>query len=129
MTESGPNPPDDARIDKWLWSIRMFPSRSDATAACKLGRIDLNGKPAKASSSVKVGDRIDGRFHDRPSNLEVARIIPSRVGAKIAVECYIDHTPPPAEDDLNAAPVFERERGTGRPTKRDRRQLDRYRGW
>ena len=117
----------DARIDRWLWSVRMFTSRSEATSACKLGRVDLNGKPAKASATVKPGDRIEGRFHDRERILEVVKLIPSRVGAKIAVDCYLDHTPPPTPEEEWL--VGQRDRGMGRPTKRDRRQIDRFRNW
>ncbi len=105
--------------------MRLTPTRSAATELCRAGRVTLNGSAGKAASPVKVGDRIEARIADRQRVIEVARVINKRVGAPVAAECLIDHSPPPPPtDDL---PVFRRDRGTGRPTKRDRRQLDRLR--
>jgi ribosome-associated heat shock protein Hsp15 len=87
----------------------------------------VNGKVAKPASPVKVGDRVEAFVHDRRRDLEVTALIVKRVGAAAAVECYVDHSPPPPERD-DALGAFRRDRGTGRPTKRDRRQLDRLRG-
>lgn len=85
----------------------------------------INGRPAKPAATVSVGDRVEARVHGRDRTLEVARLIETRVGAPIAIECYVDHTPPePKRYDV----FLDRERGAGRPTKRDRRQLDRWRG-
>ena len=117
---------DDVRVDRWLWSIRLFKSRAEATTACRAGHVRINGRTAKPAASVDVGDRIEARVHGRDRIVEVVQTINTRVGAPIAVECYIDHSPPPPKrDDLTIA---ERERGAGRPTKRERRQLDRWRG-
>ncbi|HKE74487.1 MAG TPA: RNA-binding S4 domain-containing protein [Acidimicrobiales bacterium] len=113
------------RVDAWLWSVRAAPTRSAATAACKGGHVRVNGVPAKAATTVKVGDRVEARLAGRPRVLEVLRLIDKRVGAAIAVECYADHSPPPPP--RGEEPVFTRDRGTGRPTKRDRRRLDRFR--
>ena len=85
----------------------------------------MNGSVAKAASAVKVGDRIEARIAQRQRVVEVVQVIAKRVGASVAAECLIDHSPPVPRDEL---PVFQRERGTGRPTKRDRRQIDRLRG-
>ena len=87
----------------------------------------VNDKTAKPSTAVKIGDRVEARIHDRDRTLEVVKLIVKRVGASVAVECYVDHSPPlpPKEEQV---PVFQRDRGAGRPTKRDRRQLDRLRG-
>lgn len=85
----------------------------------------MNGTVAKASSSVRVGDRIEARIAQRQRVVEVVQVIAKRVGAPVAAECLVDHSPPV---ERNEAPVFQRERGTGRPTKRDRRQIDRLRG-
>lgn len=105
--------------------MRLTPTRSAATELCRAGRVTLNGSAGKAASPVKVGDRIEARIADRQRVIEVTRVINKRVGAPVAVECLVDHSPPPPPaDDL---PVFRRDRGTGRPTKRDRRQLDRLR--
>ena len=116
-----------ARVDQWLWSVRMTKTRSDASAACRGGHVKVNGKTAKPASAVKVGDRVEAYLHDRERILEVRTVIVKRVGASIAVDCYVDHSPPPPEREEDV-PVFRRDRGAGRPTKRDRRQLDRLRG-
>jgi ribosome-associated heat shock protein Hsp15 len=113
---------DTTRVDRWLWAIRLCKSRSEATAACRGGHVRVNGRTAKPASTVTVGDRVEARLHDRDRTVEVVRAIDTRVGAPIAVECYIDHTPPRPKDDV----VADRERGSGRPTKRERRQLDRW---
>lgn len=114
-------------MDQWLWAVRMTKTRSDAAAACRGGHVKVNGKTAKPATAVKVGDRLTAHLHDRERMLEVTALLTKRVGAAIAVECYVDHSPPPPEREY-VAPLFERERGAGRPTKRDRRQLDRLRG-
>jgi ribosome-associated heat shock protein Hsp15 len=116
---------DTARIDVWLWAVRLTPTRSAATELCRAGRVTLNGAPAKASSAVKEGDRIEARIAQRQRIVEVTQVVHKRVGAPVAAECLVDLSPPVVKttDD----PVFRRERGAGRPTKRDRRQLDRLR--
>src|SRR3954451_14258691 len=117
---------DKVRVDRWLWSIRLFKSRAEATNACRAGHVRVNGRPAKPASTVEVGDRVEARAHERERIVDVVRPINTRVGAPIAVECYVDHSPPPpARDELGVA---RRERGAGRPTKRERRTLDRWRG-
>ena len=114
------------RVDSWLWAVRMTPTRSAATDACRGGHVRVNGSPAKAATPVRVGDRVEARLAGRPRVLEVVRLLDKRVGAPVAVECYVDHSPPPPPRD-EAPPTFRRDRGTGRPTKRDRRQIDRFR--
>ena len=116
-----------ARADQWLWSVRLTKTRSAAAAACRSGHVKINDKAAKPSSPVKVGDRIEARLYQRERIVVVRKLIVKRVGAELAVDCFDDHSPPPPERDF-VPPVFERERGSGRPTKRDRRQLDRLRG-
>ncbi len=105
----------------------MTKTRSDAAAACRGGHVKVNGKAAKPASPVKVGDRVEAYLHDRERILEVRTPIVKRVGASVAVDCYVDHSPPAPEREQDV-PVFQRDRGAGRPTKRDRRQLDRLRG-
>lgn len=117
---------DQTRVDKWLWAVRIYPSRTAATDACSGGHVRVNGSPAKPATTVRVGDRVTAMTPTRQRVLEIARIIDKRVGAPIAVECIIDHSPPPPPRD-ESMPLFVRARGTGRPTKRDRRQLDRFR--
>lgn len=118
-------PIDTARLDAWLWAVRLTPTRSAATDLCRTGRVVLNGAPAKAATAVKPGDRIEARIAQRARVVEVVRVVNKRVGAPVAVECFVDHSPP--LEPASSAPVFRRDRGTGRPTKRDRRQLDRLR--
>ena len=114
------------RVDVWLWAVRLYKSRSAATAACRGGHVRINRAPAKAGSHVKIGDRIEA-FVERPRVLEVVAIIDKRVGAPAAVKCFVDHSPPAPVRRRNL-PVFVRDPGSGRPTKRDRRRLDRVRG-
>ena len=132
MSEMTPPPPASrtpsgpVRLDAWLWGVRMYKTRSAATAACRAGHVRLNGQPVKAAQSVTVGDTIRLRQPGRERILEVTGLIAKRVGAPEAVRHYIDHSPPPVPRSQLAVPV--RDRGTGRPTKRDRRQMDRLRG-
>lgn len=116
-----------ARADQWLWSVRLTKTRAAAASACRAGHVKVNDKTAKPSSPVKVGDRIEARLYERERIVVVTKVIVKRVGAELAADCLDDHSPPPPERDP-VAPVFERDRGAGRPTKRDRRQLDRLRG-
>lgn len=117
---------ESTRVDKWLWAVRMYPSRSAATDACHGGHVRVNGKSAKPAATVRVGDRVVTRSGGVERIFEVAEVIDKRVGAPIAVTCYIDHSPPPPAPEF-AAPMFVRDRSTGRPTKRDKRQLDKFR--
>lgn len=119
---------DQTRVDRWLWAVRLTPTRSAATDACRGGHVRVNGAPAKPATTVKVGDRVALRFAGRDRDVEVVRLIERRVGAPVAAECLVDHSPPPPPREERLPPVFERDRGAGRPTKRDRRQLDRFRG-
>ena len=114
------------RIDQWLWAVRLHKTRSAATVACRAGHVRVNGSAAKASTPVRVGDRVEAHVADRLRIVEVIRIINKRVGAPMAAECLVDHTPPPPPRELAAIRVF-REPGSGRPTKRDRRNLDKLR--
>lgn len=125
---SSDNNSASVRIDQWLWSVRITKTRADAADVCRSGHVKINGKVAKPSSKVAVDDRIEARVHQLERVLIVRRLIIKRVGAAVAVDCFEDHSPPPPEREL-LPPVFERDRGAGRPTKRDRRQLDALRGW
>jgi ribosome-associated heat shock protein Hsp15 len=115
------------RIDQWLWSVRITKTRADAAELCRSGHVKVNGKTVKPSAKVAVGDRIETRVHQLDRILVVTSLISKRVGAAIATECFEDHSPPPPERHVES-PVFARERGAGRPTKRDRRRLDELRG-
>lgn len=117
---------DSTRVDKWLWAVRAYPSRTAATDACQGGHVRVNGSPAKPATPVKVGDRVVVKGHGPERLLEVVRVIDKRVGAPIAAECFVDHSPPPPAPEM-VAPLLTRDRSTGRPTKKDRRQIDRFR--
>ena len=119
---------DAARIDQWLHAVRLTKTRSEAAAACRGGHVKVNGRPAKPSTTVSEGDRVEAYLHRRDRLVDVVRPITKRVGAAIAAECFVDHSPPPPERDRDVAVFAVRDRGTGRPTKRDRRQIDRLRG-
>jgi ribosome-associated heat shock protein Hsp15 len=114
------------RVDRWLWAVRLFKTRSAATDACRGGHVRVNGSAAKPATAVSIGDRVEARAQGRPWVVDVARIIEKRVGASVAVDCYVDHSPPPPPRE-QTVPIAEREPGKGRPTKRDRRQLERFR--
>jgi ribosome-associated heat shock protein Hsp15 len=112
-------------VDRWLWAVRLTKTRSDAAAACRGGHVRVNDRPAKAATSVAPGDEVRVRSGGTTKIVEVVRIIQKRVGAPDAATCYLDRTPPPSPEAL--MPVARRDRGTGRPTKRDRRVLDKFR--
>jgi ribosome-associated heat shock protein Hsp15 len=119
---------DSVRVDQWLHAVRITKTRSDAAAACRGGHVRINGEPAKPSSSVKVGDHVEARVNQRERIVDVTKVIAKRVGAAIAAECFDDRSPPPPERDAFRPLFAVRDRGAGRPTKRDRRQIDRIRG-
>lgn len=121
---------ETARIDRWLWAVRLTKTRSEATALVRAGHVRIGGRPAKAASPVRIGDRVTARVHGRERDVEVVRLIEKRVGAPIAAECLVDHSPPPpprSPDEQVPLLFGERDRGAGRPTKRDRRKIDRVR--
>jgi ribosome-associated heat shock protein Hsp15 len=116
-----------ARIDAWLWAVRVFKTRSAATTACRAGHVRLNGDRAKAAALVRPGDEIRVRTSEGDRTVIVQRLLVKRVGAPVAQEAMIDRTPPPVPREERAS-VGERDRGAGRPTKRDRREIERLRG-
>jgi ribosome-associated heat shock protein Hsp15 len=118
---------ETTRVDQWLWAVRLFKTRSLATAACRGGHVRVNGAAAKPARPVHVGDRVEARVGDRDRVVEVARLIDKRVSAPLAAECLVDHSPPAPPREF-VAPLFRRDRGAGRPTKKDKRSLDRLRG-
>ncbi|MGX2997855.1 RNA-binding S4 domain-containing protein [Streptomyces sp. JNUCC 64] len=115
-----------ARVDSWIWSVRLVKSRSLAAAACRGGHVRVNGERVKPAYGVRVGDEVRVRQEGRDRVVIVKRIIRKRVGAPVAVDCYVDNSPPPPPRDA-VAPAGIRDRGTGRPTKRDRREMERLR--
>ncbi|WP_167146446.1 RNA-binding S4 domain-containing protein [Actinomyces sp. ZJ308] len=120
---SSPNGPASVRIDVWLWSVRQIKSRSAATSACRAGHVRVNGETVKPAQHVSVGDEVRYRVDGFDRLLTVTRVLTKRVGAPIARTAYID-TSPPRPSPLDAPAAVIRDRGAGRPTKRERRQLD-----
>lgn len=115
---------ETTRVDRWLWAVRLYKTRSAASDACAGGHVAVNGAAAKPATKVHVGDRVTARVAQRDRDLEVAQILEKRVGAPIAAEAYVDHSPPAPPPELSA-PALTRDPGAGRPTKRDRRAIDR----
>lgn len=117
----------ESRIDKWLWTVRIFKTRTIAAEACKKGRVTINQTEAKASKEVKVGDLVTVRKPPVNYSFTVKGIPKNRVGAKLLLDFIENITP---EDELQKLEpgflAFQgiRERGTGRPTKKERRLLD-----
>ncbi len=118
------------RIDKWLWSIRIFKSRTLATDACKGGKVKIGSVSVKPSQMIAIGDVVAVKKEGFTFEFRAIQLIEKRVGAPIAVTCYEDVTSPEEKTKyeawfLNATPSTEkRERGSGRPTKKDRREID-----
>ncbi|HCD3015880.1 TPA: RNA-binding S4 domain-containing protein [Corynebacterium striatum] len=115
------------RIDAWVWSVRMAKTRSEAADAVKAGHVKLNGNATKPSQQVVPGDRVRIWRNHHEHDLEVLATVSKHVGAPIARTCYVDHAPPPPPKEfMPSVPV--RERGSGRPTKKERREMDKFRG-
>lgn len=120
---------EEARIDKWLWAARIYKTRSMAAAACKKGQISLNGTQLKPSRMVKVGDIINVKKPPVTYSFKIKQTIEKRVGAKLIPDVLENVTPPEQYEllEMNRISGFiDRARGTGRPTKKDRRSLDSF---
>lgn len=115
------------RVDKWLWAVRVYKTRTQANEACADGRVLINDVPAKPAARVDVGDIVTARRRERTVVYVVREPIEKRVSAARAAACIEDRSPPPEPRDQPAAVFARRERGAGRPTKRDRREIDRLR--
>ena len=119
-----PRAADETRIDRWLCAVRLAKTRPLGTQLCEGGHVLVNGWPAKPSTKVRAGDRVEALIADRERVVEVVRPIESRVGAPVAATCYTDHSPPVVtEAGSEIMPI----RGEGRPSKRLRRELERLR--
>ena len=120
---------NEARIDKWLWAARIYKTRTLATDACKYGRITIDGAQAKPARSVKAGDTVGVRKPPVTYSFRVLQTIEKRVGAKLIPEILENVTPPEQYEILEMSRIsgfVDRARGTGRPTKKDRRAIDDY---
>ena len=118
---------DAVRVDAWTWAVRLYPSRSAASDACKGGHVRVNGTRVKPAHVVRIGDIVRAFTPGGERVVVVRGLLSKRVGATIAVEQYEDQSPPPPPREERPAPIL-RERGSGRPTKRDRRRTERLRG-
>lgn len=117
-----------ARLDRWLWAVRVYKTRALATEACRAGHVRIGGLSAKPAQVVRPGDVVEVRAGGWDRRLEVVRAIDKRVGAAVAAGCLVDRSPPRPPRELVPPPLFVRVDAPGRPTKRDRRALDRFRG-
>lgn len=124
---------EKVRIDKWLWAVRIFKSRTLAGDTVRSGKVRINDLIVKPSTSVSVGDRVTVQKNGFNLEYEVLKLIEKRVGAPIAMACYTNHTP---QEELNKYKDWFvgkggtefREKGAGRPTKRERRTIERFKG-
>ena len=121
---------NEARIDKWLWAARIFKTRSIAAAACKKGQVSMGGAQLKASRMIKAGDVVSVRKPPITYSFRVLQPIERRVGAKLIPEILENVTTPDQYELLEMSKIsgfVGRAKGTGRPTKKDRRSLDDFR--
>ena len=116
------------RIDKWLWAVRMYKTRTLATEACAAGKIKIDGEAVKASYLLKIGQLINMNRQGEKWTLKSVKLIEKRVCAPLAAVCYEDLTPPEEKNKLQFPATFYevRDRGIGRPTKKDRREIDKF---
>ncbi|MDB5226152.1 MAG: RNA-binding domain protein [Bacteroidota bacterium] len=116
------------RIDKWLYAVRLYKTRTLAADACAAGKIKIEGETIKASHLLKIGQTVQITKQGEKQIVKCLKLIEKRVGAPLAAECYEDLTPPEEKNKLSfPASFFEvRDKGTGRPTKKDRRDIGKF---
>ena len=122
---------DKLRIDKWLWAVRLFKTRTASTKACEAGRVKRGEDKLKASSKVVVGDQLVVRINHINRVIQIENLIEKRVGGAIAQTCFKDLTPPedlivPKVKSAFLLPNAFREKGAGRPTKKERRDIEKF---
>ena len=118
----------DLRIDKWLWAVRLLKTRSLATDECRAGHIQVNGHKAKPARTVRINEVISVRTGPLTRTVRVTGLIDRRIGASLVDQYYQDLTPATEYErlkDSKRQPLFSTEKGLGRPTKKDRRAIDR----
>ncbi|MEV0280073.1 S4 domain-containing protein [Streptomyces sp. NPDC050610] len=111
------------RVDSWIWSVRLTKTRALAAAACRAGHVRVNGERAKPAQPLRSGDEVRLRQAGFEKIVVVSRLVRKRVGAPVAAECFVDNSPPPPPREA-ILPVAQRDRGAGRPTKRERREME-----
>lgn len=120
---------NDIRIDKYLWAVRLFKTRSIATDACRSGRVKMNGTPVKASHEISVGEIYELNIDQTHRTVQVKELLGNRVGAKLVENYLTDLTPPEEYERIQMVRQYgfeKRDRGSGRPTKRDRREIEEF---
>ena len=120
---------ESARLDKWLWAARIFKTRSMAADACKNGRVTVNGANAKPSRTVKTGETVHVKKPPVTYSFKILNAIETRVGARLIPQVYENVTDPKQYELLEMSRIsgfIDRARGTGRPTKKDRRAMDSF---
>ena len=122
---------ESVRADKWLWATRFCKTRSHAAEACATGKVKRNGHPLKPASTVQAGDQLEIPFAEGPGvrSISVISVIDKRVGAPEAQACYDDLTKPEIYEALKLWHAAKHEAAKGRPTKRDRREMDKIHGF
>lgn len=118
---------DSPRIDKWLWAVRLYKTRSLAAEACKAGKVKLNGIPVKPSHEVKIGQKLEISIEQLHKTVEVKELLSNRVSAKLVENYMTDLTPKEEYERIQMTRQYafeHRDRGVGRPTKRDRREIE-----
>jgi len=124
-------PTPAVRVDRWLWSVRLYKTRSLASDACTAGHVQVNGHPAKPARSVRAGDQIRALAGEITRTVKVLDVLEHRIGPKL-VSRYLEDLTPPSEyakaREKAAAPVGARPKGAGRPTKKERRILGSFFG-
>ncbi len=118
---------DSIRIDKYLWAVRLYKTRSIATEACRAGRVKMNGVPVKPSHEIKEGEIFELNIEQMHRTVQVKALLGNRVGAKLVENYLTDLTPVEEYERIQMARQYsfeQRDRGAGRPTKRDRREIE-----
>ena len=119
----------EIRIDKYLWAVRLYKTRSIATDACRSGRVKLNGLPVKPSHEISVGEIYELNIEQTHRTVQVKELLANRVGAKLVENYLTDLTPPEEYERIQMARQYgfeHRDRGAGRPTKRDRHEIEEF---
>ncbi len=121
--------PDSIRLDKWLWVVRIFKTRTQAAEACRRGGVQIGGQKMKPSHCVRRDEIISAKTGDIVRTVKVLVITERRVGASVVKEFMEDLTPPEEYQKLREPyfrPLFQRKKGTGRPTKKERREFEQF---
>jgi ribosome-associated heat shock protein Hsp15 len=120
---------DSVRIDKWLWAVRLFKTRAEAAKACSAGKVTINGVPVKPARQIRIGDLVTAHTGERQRSVRARSLIGRRVGASLVPEHCEDLTPPEERENQTARNLRQtplRPKGSGRPTKKERRSLESF---